>query len=186
MKSNIWQSARRACRECSDSTARFAEPSSDAQSYPVLIYVPSTASDERAIPARIVWRSAAPFDDLAILFAPLPVGISPVDVAPTARTGEPVVCVGSGIKSSRLSAGHVVGVGGSTDGALKWVVHDAPLSGGDSGGPAFYLDGLLAGINVEAGSSLTGDVSRATSLLPDMRVINARIDADWTLNAPSR
>ncbi|MEK6703608.1 MAG: serine protease [Planctomycetota bacterium] len=151
----------------------------------VLIYDPSTDGRERTLSARVVWRSTAPGNDLALLYAPLPVGISPVDVAPTARVGETVVCVGSGIKSTRLSAGHVVGVGGSTDGSLKWVEHDAPLAPGDSGGPAFYMDGLLAGINIEAGRSLAGDVSRATSLAPDMREINARIEADWTSHAAS-
>lgn len=150
-----------------------------------LIYDPSTSGREGAIPTRVVWRSDAPGNDLAILFAPLPVGMSPIDVALSVRTGDPVVCVGSGIKSSRLSAGRVVGVGGLTDGSLRWVVHDAPLAGGDSGGPAFYLDGLLAGINVEAGSSFSGAVSRATSLLPDMVAVKARIEADWTLNGSS-
>jgi len=157
-----------------------------ADSGGVLIYDPSTASGERALSARVVWRSESPGDDIAIIFAPLPVGMLPVDVAPTVRTGAPVVCVGSGIRSARLSAGRVVGVGGSTDGSLKWVEHDAPLSVGDSGGPAFYLDGQLAGINVEAGRSLSGEISRATSLLPDMQQLKARIDADWASNALSR
>lgn len=145
----------------------------------VLICDLSRDGDHRGIPARIVWVGTAPGHDLALLYSPLPDGILPVTAATGVRMGEEILCVGSGLRSDRLSAGHVVGVGGSTDSSLTWLEHDAPLSAGDSGGPAFYRDGELAGINFEAGQSLSGKRVRATAIQPDMEQLRARIDADW-------
>lgn len=120
--------------------------------------------------------------DLALLYAPLPEGVLAVDVSPDVRMSAGVICIGSGIASDKLSAGHVVGVGGSTDGSVIWLEHDAPLAAGDSGGPAFYADGLLAGINFEAGRSFTGDKVRATAIHPHMQELVVRINEDWASN----
>jgi len=151
-----------------------------------LIYDPAADGVERGVPTRIVWQGATPGLDLALLYAPLPEGFIPVEVAPSVRAGAEVICVGSGIRTHQLSAGHVVGIGGSTDGAVTWIEHDAPLAAGDSGGPAFYRDGLLAGINFEAGRSRSGATSRATAIQPDMRQVMARIEADWGAQPASR
>lgn len=148
----------------------------------VLIYTPSPDGIERGIPARIVWRGTSPGMDLALLYAPLPEGVLAVDVSPDVRMSAGVICIGSGIASDKLSAGHVVGVGGSTDGSVIWLEHDAPLAAGDSGGPAFYADGLLAGINFEAGRSFTGDKVRATAIHPHMQELVVRINEDWASN----
>lgn len=150
-----------------------------AASEAALIYAVSSDGVERGVPARIVWRGTGPGADLALLFAPLPEGVLPVDIAPTVRMGAEVICIGSGIASDRFSAGHVVGVGGSTDGSVVWLEHDAPLAAGDSGGPAFYPDGLLAGINFEAGRSFTSDKVRATAIQPNMQELLVRINEDW-------
>ena len=150
-----------------------------ARSGAVLLVVPSNGLEERAVAARLVWHDKAPGHDLALLQAPLPEGVIPAEVASDVRMSARVFCVGSGIGSDRFSAGRVVGVGGSTDGSLVWLEHDAPLSAGDSGGPAFYQDGLLAGINFEAGESLTGDKVRATAIQPNMQSIRLLIDEDW-------
>jgi len=145
----------------------------------VLIVVPPNGHEERAVAARVVWQDTAPGHDLALLQAPLPEGVTPAEVASGVRMSAGVLCVGSGIGSDRFSAGRVVGVGGSTDGSLIWLEHDAPLSAGDSGGPAFYQDGLLAGINFEAGTSFSGKTARATAIQPNMRSIQLLIDEDW-------
>lgn len=152
----------------------------------VLIRKVTSDGVEHGIPARIVWRGTNPGVDLALLYAPLPEGVLPVDCSPDVRVGAAVMCIGSGIASDRFSAGHVVGVGGSTDGSVVWLEHDAPLAAGDSGGPAFYADGVLAGINFEAGRSFTGEASRATAIQPNMHDILARINADWPSVSSSR
>lgn len=157
-----------------------------AASEAVLIYAVSSDGVERGVPARIVWRGTGPGADLALLSAPLPEGVLPVDIAPTVRVGAEVICIGSGIASDKISAGRVVGVGGSTDGSVVWLEHDAPLAAGDSGGPAFYADGMLAGINFEAGRSFSGEVSRATAIQPNMHVVFPRINADWSSTSSSR
>lgn len=151
-----------------------------------LIYAPSSEGVERAEPARVVWRGTTPGLDLALLYAPLPEGVLPVDIASSVRVGAEVICIGSGIASDKFSAGHIVGVGGSTDGSVVWLEHDAPLAAGDSGGPAFYSDGLLAGINFEAGRSFTGDKVRATAIQPNMQQLLVRINEDWASNASVR
>jgi S1-C subfamily serine protease len=145
----------------------------------VLIHTPSPDGIERGVPARIVWRGTSPGMDIALLYAPLPEGVLAVDVSHDVRVGAEVVCIGSGIASDKFSAGHVVGIGGSTDGSVVWLEHDAPLAPGDSGGPAFYADGLLAGINFEAGRSFTGETSRATAIQPNMQQLLVRINEDW-------
>lgn len=152
----------------------------------VLIYTPNSDGIERGIPARIVWRGTGPGLDLALLFAPLPDGMSPVTVASSVRENSEVICIGSGIASDPFSAGRVVGVGGSTDGSVIWLEHDAPLSAGDSGGPAFYPDGVLAGINFEAGRSFTGEKMRATALQPNLQQLLIRINEDWTFHSSAR
>lgn len=152
----------------------------------VLIYTSNSEGIERGIPARIVWRSSGPGLDLALLSAPLPDGMSPVAVASSIRVNAEVICMGSGIASDPFSAGRVVGVGGSTDGSVIWLEHDAPLSAGDSGGPAFYLDGTLAGINFEAGRSFTGEKMRATAIQPNMPQLLIRVDNDWASHSSAR
>jgi S1-C subfamily serine protease len=160
-----------------------------ADSGAVLIHESLPDGRERGVPARIVWRGATPGLDLALLYAPLPEGVAPVQVARAVRVGEEVICVGSGIRTEPLSAGRVVGIGGSSDGAVIWLEHDAPLAAGDSGGPAFYRDGLLAGINTEAGTSSTGKRTRATAIQPNMQQMMDRINQDWSSDpspAPAR
>lgn len=156
----------------------------------VLIYATSPDGIERGIPARIVWRGTSPGEDLALLYAPLPDGVLAVEVAPGVRESASVFCIGSGIASDMFSAGNVVGVGGSTDGptggSVVWLVHDAPLAAGDSGGPAFYADGLLAGINVEAGRSFGGGTWRATAIQPNMQRLLDLINEDWVSNSSFR
>lgn len=152
----------------------------------VLIHTQEADGTKHCVPARIVGRCTGPGMDLALLSAPLPVGLSPVGVAPSVRVGSEVFCIGSGIASDPLSAGHVVGVGGSTDGSVVWLEHDAPLSPGDSGGPAFYPDGLLAGINFEADQSFSGEKARATAVQPNMLQILLRIAEGWQAQSSAR
>ena len=151
-----------------------------------LIVLPATDGSERAVPARIVWKGDRPGQDIALLFAPFADAMVPADVSNEVRMRARVVCVGSGIAADRISAGRVVGVGGSTDGTLVSLEHDAPLTFGDSGGPAFYDDGQLAGLNVEAGSTFSGDRSRATAILPNMEQIQQAINDDWSSHARSK
>lgn len=150
-----------------------------ADSGAAMVYIPDADGTESAVTARIVWRGEHPGQDIAILYAPFSKGIIPVEVSNSIRMNARLFCVGSGIGADPFSAGRVVGVGGSTDGSLVWLEHDAPLTFGDSGGPAFYDDGLLAGINVEAGTTFSGDRFRATAILPSMAPIVRLIDDDW-------
>ncbi len=150
-----------------------------------LVYQPGADGTEQTVQARIVWKGDGPGQDIALLYAPLGQGVVPVAVADEARSGARVVCVGSGIKTDRLSAGRVIGVGGTTDDSLVWLVHDAPLTAGDSGGAAFYEDGMLAGINVEAGTAQMGKVARATAIQPDMEAIIRLIEEDWSRQTSS-
>lgn len=150
-----------------------------------MIYVPDATGKERVVSARIVWKGDLPGQDIAILSAPLGDGIVPVEVADEIRDSARVLCVGSGIAADPFSAGRVIGSGGATDGSLVWIEHDAPLSPGDSGGPAFYDDGMLAGINVEAGTSLSGKKARASAIRPNMHQIVQLIDDDWSTHSAS-
>lgn len=146
----------------------------------ILLYSFSIDEGERGIPARIVWRGDAPGLDLALIYAPLPDGVVPLEIASDTRVGEQVLSIGSGIRSGRYSAGRVIGIGGSSDGSIVWIEHDAPLSAGDSGGATIYQDGLLAGINFEAGSSFSGSKSRATAIKPDRKRLHELIEDDWS------
>lgn len=151
-----------------------------------LIYVPVADDERRAVPARIVWKSNVPGQDLAILSSPLAEGMVPVEVSPKIRDGARIVCVGSGLDADPFSAGRVIGAGGATDGSVVWLEHNAPLTGGDSGGAAFYDDGVLAGINVQAGTSPSGKRARATAILPDMARIAQLISDDWEARSVPR
>ena len=145
----------------------------------VLLYTLSKDEGERGIPVRIVWQGDTPGLDMALLYAPFPDGVVPIEVASDIRVGEEVLCIGSGMVSSRYSAGRVIGVGGSSDGSIVWIEHDAPLSAGDSGGAVVYQDGLLAGINFEAGRTFSGSRSKATAIKPDMTQLSDIINDDW-------
>lgn len=150
-----------------------------------LIYMPSASGEQQAVLARIVWKGDRPGQDIALLYAPLRDGIVPVDVSHAIRVSARIICVGSGIAADPLSAGRVIGSGGATDGSLTWLEHDAPLTAGDSGGPAFYDDGVLAGINVEAGTSASGKIARAMAIQPSMDEIAQLIEEDWRRQSAS-
>lgn len=150
-----------------------------------MICITSPEGTQAAAPARIVWKSDRPDEDVAILYAPFGDGVVPVDVAREVRLKAEVICVGSGFRSDQLSAGRVIGVGGPVDGSLVWLEHDAPLEVGDSGGPAFYRDGVLAGVNVLLRTSLIGVKARVIAIQPSMDQVNRLIEDDWSKRAVS-
>lgn len=138
-------------------------------------------------PARIVWQAQTqgvkntmdlpPERDIALLHTATEQPIAFFTLAPTPPVRGRVLCLGSGVGTSAWSAGRITGVGGRIDDDVTLIRHDAPVSFGDSGGPAMLEDGTLVGVNVErAWGFLAADESTAAWINPE--VLNALMDED--------
>jgi S1-C subfamily serine protease len=150
---------------------------------PVFLVIPTPAGPQ-AYPARIVWKSpdSSTDCDLAIL----KIHVAPpalFDIAPPSALQIGDVVVTSGANGE--AAGHLLTVNaepasndGSTPAFLE-LIHDVPLTHGDSGGPLILLDGRLIGVEVLVrGSYLTG--AHGVALLPDAEWLTTLIAKDRT------
>lgn len=138
-------------------------------------------------PARLVWRGTVdgitntkdlPAEsDIALLHTPVSAEIPAFTLAPVAPQRGRVLCLGSGVGTNAWSAGRITGVGGPVEGDITLIRHNAPVSFGDSGGPAMLDDGLLVGVNVErAWGFLAEDESTAVWIKP--QTLRDMMDAD--------
>lgn len=133
----------------------------------------------RSWPARVVWRADSegvsstmelpPERDLAILHTVMDQPIAAFTLAAAPPERGRVLCLGSGVGTNAWSAGRITGVGGRIDDDVTLIRHDAPVSFGDSGGPAMLEDGSLVGVNVErAWGVLADDESTAAWIKPSV------------------
>lgn len=154
---------------------------------PLMIVQVGRDSTLRYWPARIIWRAAEadaasskdlPAErDLAILHTPTTAPIRAFTLAKEAPERGRVLCLGSGVGTNAWSAGRITGVGGRVGDDVTLIRHDAPVSFGDSGGPAMLEDGTLAGVNVErAWGFLAKDESTAAWIKPEF--LDALMAAD--------
>lgn len=154
---------------------------------PLMIVHVGRDGELRSWPARIVWR--APCDgvrntmdlpaerDLALLHTPMDTPIAYFAITPTPPVRGRILCLGSGVGTNAWSAGRITSAGGRIDDDVTLVRHTAPVSFGDSGGPAMLEDGTLVGVNVErAWGFLAADESTAAWIKPE--VLQQLMDAD--------
>lgn len=138
-------------------------------------------------PARLVWRAHSegakstmdlpPERDLALLHTSIDLPIASFAIAPQPPSHGRILCLGSGVGTNAWSAGRITGVGGRIDDDVTLIRHDAPVSFGDSGGPAMLEDGTLVGVNVErAWGFLRSDESTAAWIKPQR--LHELMDAD--------
>jgi S1-C subfamily serine protease len=155
----------------------------------------------RVMPLRVVWRGAWEDD------ADLDLAIVRVDGArfgaawrwsePGAVVeGTPLVAAGFSFLGedefrATLAAGHALapleGTGARAAGlpTVARLVHDIPVTFGDSGGPVATRDGRLVGLDVRA-APVVGPGFRGIALRPDPAWIEARIAEDRRAHAPPR
>jgi S1-C subfamily serine protease len=149
----------------------------------LVVTLDGAAVDAR--PAQLVWSGAEAGVDLALVRTDGGVRATIPWAAGLPEPGR-VLCCGSGLGSERFCAGKITGIGGSTETAtFTSITHDAPLSSGDSGGPAIADDGTLVGVNVETAARPFGrGESDSTALLPAESFIRAAIERDVAQRAP--
>lgn len=154
---------------------------------PLMIVRVDRDGELRSWPARIVWQAPhegvestmkLPADrDLALLHTPVEEPIPAFVLSPTPPQRGRILCIGSGVGTNAWSAGRITGISGRINDDVTLVHHDAPVSFGDSGGPAMLDDGLLVGVNVErAWGFLSPDESTAVWIKPE--VLQDLMDAD--------
>lgn len=147
---------------------------------PILL-VTRSGSTTRHAQARVVWSGTADGEDLdlALLHAPIePFGV--LRWSATRPSAGPVLCAGSGLGSDRFSAGNIKGVGARfADTGFVLIYHDAPITPGDSGGPAIAPDGTLVGVDTEGSVRYLGrGQPSSTAVLPEEQFVRRLIDED--------
>ena len=177
----------------------------DADSLHLLVGLAEAHGRTKAegIPARVVWKSHVAFvrpgdwspgeplsvEDIAIIYAeldslPSTVPFTLSEEAP--QNGDSVIIAGWSLnnvadlhRGARFAAGKIVSVvaldarGASP--AFMSVHHDAPVAGGDSGGPLLDRSGKLVGITSVSPLDM-GDIATAT--MPDQNWLWEAIDND--------
>lgn len=132
-------------------------------------------------PARVVWngQSAGADVDLAIIHTP---GFTKavLEWPTTMMSSGEVLCCGCGVGSDAFCAGQIVGVkGGTGDTPFTTITHNAPVSMGDSGGPAISPDGKFVGINVATEARYFGEGrAESTAIFVKESFVRAIIEAD--------
>jgi len=133
---------------------------------PVFLVIPTPAGPQ-AYQARVVWTP--PTDDPQCDLAILKIDAAPAAVFAIAPPRE--IHAGAAIVTSGANGeagGHLVSITKSNElpPIFYTLVHNVPLTHGDSGGPLILLDGRLIGVEVLIrGSYLGGD--HGVALLPD-------------------
>lgn len=153
-----------------------------------------TLSNREEVEARLIGTD--PLSDIAIIkLAPHPDGRYPVATwgdSSKLRVGDPVLAMGSPMAFSQSVTAGIVSnteltmpgsyyfmLDGEDVGAIvRWIGHDAPIHGGNSGGPLVNLDGEIIGINeinVGLSGAIPGNLAREISeqLIKNGRVVRA-------------
>lgn len=144
-----------------------------------LLVVQVAGVDVNVCPARVVWSGASSKVDIALIHT-AGLAAAPIPWSAKLPFAGRVFCCGSGLGSDRFSGGRITGVSGSTEETTFTAVeHDAPLSAGDSGGPAIAEDGTLVGVNIETASRPFGSGEPdSTAVLPAERFIRELVERD--------
>jgi S1-C subfamily serine protease len=150
---------------------------------PIFLVVPEPGGP-KAVPARVVWQPpstpAGDDCDLAILHisAALPSAFELADNSQVAL-GDPVITAGvNGAAGGRLiSATPTDAVAAAGLPYTFTLIHDIPLTHGDSGGPLTTLDGKLIGVDVLVRGVYIGP-RQGVALRPDPKWLMQRMDED--------
>lgn len=148
---------------------------------PLWIVLRTEDNQPQRFPARVVWAGdeSTGGPDLALVHIDAPTQkYLTIDDKPFIP--RQVLCCGSGIGSLRWCAGTGVSVsGGDYRGVPCTVtVHTAPVSLGDSGGPAVDADGVFIGVNIEVEVQFDGTDAHATAIRPGEQWLRDRIAED--------
>lgn len=131
----------------------------------------------------IVWDGNVlePSIDLALVYAPgIQMPMLPWSTPQALSSGAAVLCCGAGTSAIRMAGGTLVDAQANealspAHPKLITLTMDAPLIGGDSGGPVMLRDGTLAGVIVAAIRTQQG--YSALALRPDPAFLQAKIQA---------